>query len=169
METKTKTTKKVTAKAEKEEVKKPVAHEEEHKAEHKSAAPKKEKYYEAVGRRKQATARVRLFTKNKDITVNGRTLADYFPVLRLQKEAISPLDKMKIADKLGVSAKVSGGGIMAQSEAIRLGIARALMEFNPIFKKRLRKLDLLTRDSRVVERKKPGLKKARRAPQWNKR
>jgi len=171
------TTKKVTAKAEKEEVKKAVAHteetvaehKEEHKAEHKSAAPKKEKYYEAVGRRKEATARVRLFTKNKDITVNGRTLAEYFPVLRLQKEAISPLDKMKIADKLGVSAKVSGGGIMAQSEAIRLGIARALMEFNPIFKKRLRKLDLLTRDSRVVERKKPGLKKARRAPQWNKR
>lgn len=172
----TKTTTKKTTKAAKEEVKnvveETVATKEEvkveHKADHKSA-PKKEKYYEAVGRRKEATARVRLYTKNKDITVNGRTLADYFPVLRLQKEAISPLDKMKIADKLGVSAKVSGGGIMAQSEAIRLGIARALMEFNPIFKKRLRKLDLLTRDSRVVERKKYGLKKARRAPQWTKR
>lgn len=165
------TTKKAIAKTE--EVKKPVAHKEEskleHKAEHKSAAPKKEKYYEAVGRRKAATARVRLFTKNKEILVNDKPLAKYFTIARLQREAVSPLDKMKIADKLGVVAKVQGGGIMAQSEAIRLGIARALIEFNPIFRKRLRKLGLLTRDSRVVERKKPGLKKARRAPQWTKR
>lgn len=135
----------------------------------KSSAPKSNKYYEAVGRRKSASARVRLFTKNKDIVVNNRTLNDYFPVLRFQKEAVSPLDKMKIADKLGVVAKVTGGGIMAQSEAIKLGIARALVKFNPIFKKRLRKLGLLTRDARVVERKKYGLKKARRAPQWTKR
>ena len=135
----------------------------------KKSAHKKDHYYEAVGRRKSATARVRLFTKNKSIVVNEKPIEKYFTIARLQKVAISPLDMMKIADKLGVVAKVSGGGIMAQSEAIRLGISRALIEFNPVFKKRLRKLGLLTRDSRVVERKKPGLKKARRAPQWKKR
>ena len=135
----------------------------------KKGAAKKDRYYEAVGRRKSATARVRLFTKNKEITVNDKPLAKYFTVARLQREAVSPLDKMKIADKLGVIAKVQGGGIMAQSEAIRLGIARALIEFNPIFRKRLRKLGLLTRDSRAVERKKPGLKKARKGPSWSKR
>ena len=135
----------------------------------KSLAGKKDKYFEATGRRKSASARVRLFTKNKTITVNGKPLDTYLTVLRFQKEAVSPLDKMKIADKLGASIKVNGGGVMAQSEAIRLGIARALIKFNPVFKKRLRRLGLLTRDARIVERKKPGLKKARRAPQWKKR
>ncbi|MDI6717664.1 MAG: 30S ribosomal protein S9 [Patescibacteria group bacterium] len=135
----------------------------------KSAIVRKDKYFEAVGRRKSASARVRLFTKNKAITVNGKSLNDYFTIARFQKEAVSPLEKMKIADKLGAIIKVSGGGIMAQSEAIKLGIARALIKFNPIFRKRLRRLGLLTRDPRAVERKKPGLKKARRAPQWRKR
>lgn len=130
---------------------------------------RKEKYYEATGRRKSAIARVRLYTKIKTFIVNEKPINDYFSIERFQKEAISPLEKMKIMDKLGMSAKVKGGGIMAQSEAIKLGIARALINFNPIFKKRLRKLGLLTRDSRIVERKKYGLKKARRAPQWKKR
>lgn len=133
------------------------------------AAPKKEKYYEAVGRRKLATARVRIITKTKTIVINGKPLEKYFTVLRFQKSAISPIDQMKIGDKVGASVKVRGGGIMAQAEAVKLGIARALVEFNPIFKKRLRKLGLLTRDARAVERKKFGLKKARRAPQWTKR
>ncbi|MBI5401426.1 30S ribosomal protein S9 [Candidatus Wolfebacteria bacterium] len=135
----------------------------------KKPAVKKEKYYEAVGRRKEATARVRLFTKDRQIIVNGKPYEKYFTILRLQKEVVSPLEKMKITDKLGIVAKVSGGGIKAQAEAIRLGVSRALVEFNPIFRKRLRKLELLTRDARVVERKKYGLKKARRAPQWKKR
>ena len=130
---------------------------------------RKEKYYEAVGRRKSAIARVRLFTKIKETIVNEKPLESYFTVLRFQKEAVSPLEKMKIADKLGAIIKVKGGGTMAQSEAIRLGIARALIKFNPIFKKRLRRIGLLTRDARAVERKKYGLKKARRAPQWKKR
>ncbi len=76
---------------------------------------------------------------------------------------------MKIADKLGAIVKVKGGGIVAQAGAIQLGIARALIKFNAEFKKRLRRVDMLTRDSRMVERKKYGLKKARRAPQWKKR
>ena len=132
-------------------------------------APKKEKYYEATGRRKTAISRVRLYTKIKTFTVNEKPLEEYFKIVRLQKSAIEPIEKMKIADKLGASIKVSGGGSMAQSEATKLGIARALIKFNPIFKKRLRKLGFLTRDSRAVERKKYGLKKARKAPQWKKR
>lgn len=130
---------------------------------------KKEKYYEATGRRKTAISRVRLYTKVKTFTVNSKPLEEYFKMARLQKEAVSPIDKMKIADKLGASIKVVGGGQMAQADATKLAIARALIKFNPIFKKRLRKLGLLTRDARAVERKKYGLKKARRAPQWKKR
>ncbi len=130
---------------------------------------KKERYFEAIGRRKEAIARVRLYTKKSGLEVNGRDSQNYFPIERLQKKAFSPLEKMKITDKLGIVAMVKGGGINAQSEAISLGIARALTKFNPDFKKRLRRFGYLTRDARVVERKKYGLKKARRAPQWKKR
>lgn len=147
------------------------------KLEKKTAPVKKERYFEAVGRRKTAVARVRLFTKkinsevNEDsiIEINNKSMNDYFPILRLQKTILSPLEKMKIGDKLNVIAKVKGGGIKAQAEAVQLGIARTLLKFNPEFRKRLRRVDLLTRDSRKVERKKYGLKKARRAPQWKKR
>lgn len=130
---------------------------------------KKEHYFEAVGRRKTAVARVKLFTKKIGIEINDKNISDYFPILRLQKTVEAPLEKMKIADKLGAVVKVKGGGIMAQAEAIQLGIARALIKFNAEFRKRLRSVDMLTRDSRMVERKKYGLKKARRAPQWKKR
>lgn len=129
----------------------------------------KERYFEAVGRRKTAVARVRLYTKRTSFTVNDKDLEKYFPVLRFQKEAFAPLLKMKISDKLGVSVKVKGGGPSAQAGAIRHGISRALVKFNLEFKKRLRRVGYLTRDARMVERKKPGLKKARRAPQWKKR
>jgi small subunit ribosomal protein S9 len=135
----------------------------------KRSTGKKEKYFEAVGRRKTAVARVRLFTKMEGIKINNKTLKEYFGVERYEKDVESALEKMKIADKLGAIIKVKGGGPMAQSQAARLGIARALIKFNPVFQKRLRRLDLLTRDPRAVERKKPGLKKARRAPQWKKR
>lgn len=133
------------------------------------AVIKRERYFEAVGRRKTAVARVRLLTKKTNIEINSRSINDYFPILRLQKIVAAPLEKMKITDKLGAIIKVKGGGIKAQAEAIQLGIARALLKFNPEFRKRLRRIDLLTRDSRMVERKKYGLKKARRAPQWKKR
>lgn len=128
-----------------------------------------EKYYEAVGRRKTAIARVRLYTKRKEILINNRDYKQYFPLLRWQKIIEAPFEKMKILGKFGATIKVKGGGLNAQAEAIRLGIARALVKFNPDFKKRLRRAGFLTRDSRMVERKKYGLKKARRAPQWSKR
>ncbi len=133
------------------------------------SATKKEKYYEAVGRRKTSTARVRLFTKKKGFTINDKEYKEYFPILRLQKKVNIPFDKMNIEDKFGVSVKVVGGGINSQSDAIKLGISRALVKFNPDFKKRLRRVGLLTRDAREVERKKPGLRKARTAHQWSKR
>lgn len=135
----------------------------------KKAPQKKERYFEAVGRRKTAVARVRLFTKKIGVEINGKNITDYFPILRLQKTVEVPLEKMKIADKLGAVVKVKGGGITAQAEAVQLGIARALVKFNAEFRKRLRRVDMLTRNSRMVERKKYGLKKARRAPQWKKR
>jgi len=135
----------------------------------KESAIKPERYFEAVGRRKTAVARVRLFTKKTDIEANGKDLKVYFPTLRLQRAVTAPFDKMKIADKLGASIKLSGGGISAQAEAASLGISRALVKFNADFRKRLKRFGHLTRDSRAVERKKYGLKKARRAPQWKKR
>jgi len=140
-----------------------------HEKSEKAPVVKKERYFEAVGRRKTAVARVRLLTKKKDFVVNEKTLDKYFSLERLVKEVLRPLEAMKITDKLGASIKVSGGGINSQAEAIRMGISRALVKFNPLFMKRLRKLGFLTRDSRAVERKKYGLKKARRAPQWTKR
>jgi small subunit ribosomal protein S9 len=132
-------------------------------------AVKKERYFEAVGRRKTAVARVRLYTKKDGITVNGKNYTEYFPVLRYQKEAAVALEKMKIGDKLGAVIKVKGGGLSAQAEAVRHGIARALVKFNADFKKRLRRVGYLTRDPRMVERKKYGLHKARRGHQWRKR
>jgi len=137
--------------------------------EEKTPTTKKEKYFEAVGRRKTSVARVRLYSKKSGVIVNEKDYLEYFPILRLQKTVISPLEEMKIADKVGAVVKVKGGGIKSQAEAIRLGIARALVLYNPNFRKRLKRKRYLKRDSRVVERKKYGLKKARRAPQWQKR
>ena len=133
-------------------------------------AKKNLNYFEAIGRRKTATARVRLFTqKKKDIQINQKPYQDYFPVLSLQKTVIAPLKQIKCQDKFGVSVKVRGGGLSGQAEATRLGIARALVLVNPYFRKRLKKAGFLTRDPRMRERKKFGLKRARRAPQWSKR
>lgn len=129
----------------------------------------KERYFEALGRRKTAVASVRLFTKKNGFEVNGKDFEKYFPIVRLQKKITAPLEKMKITDKLGAVIKVKGGGLNAQAEAISLGMSRALVKFNADFRKRLRRFGYLTRDQRMVERKKYGLKKARRAPQWKKR
>lgn len=131
---------------------------------------KKAKYFEAVGRRKTATARVRLFTQGeKGMTINNKSYKVYFPVPSLQKTVKDPLEKIKWQDKFRISVVVRGGGLTGQAEAIRHGIARALVALNPDFKKRLRKLGFLTRDPRMRERKKFGLKRARRGPQWSKR
>ena len=131
---------------------------------------KKAKYFEAVGRRKTAVARVRFWTKGKnEFLINDKLYQEYFSVLRLQQIATDSLEKMKCLDKFRIQVLVKGGGIRAQAEAVRHGTARALVLFNPDFKKRLRKVGYLSRDPRMRERKKFGLKRARRAPQWQKR
>lgn len=128
------------------------------------------RYYEAVGRRKRAVARVRLFTKgDKEFIVNLKPYTDYFRTPELQGVASGALKKMKVEDKFSVSALVSGGGQSGQAEAVRHGISRALLRFNPDFQKRLKRVGFLSRDPREKERRKFGLKKARRAPQWSKR
>jgi len=129
---------------------------------------KNPKYYEAVGRRKTAIARVRLYNGEGEMMVNEKPLRTYFKTDRQRRDALLPIQELKLTS-ISFSAKVKGGGLPSQAEAIRHGIARALLLLNPVFRKRLRKLGFLTRDSRMVERKKYGLKKARRAPQWAKR
>jgi small subunit ribosomal protein S9 len=135
--------------------------------EHKVAAPKG-RYTEAVGRRKTAIARVRMFSGSGKITVNGKDIKAYFTLPRLVQDARSPLEQLKLTE-FDVTVVVSGGGIDAQAGAIRLGISRAIIAKTPDWKPRLRTMGFLTRDSRMVERKKYGLNKARRAPQWAKR
>jgi small subunit ribosomal protein S9 len=135
-----------------------------------SPKPKLDKYLEAIGRRKTARARVRLWTRGESaFLVNDKDYKEYFPGNELQQIASSALKKMKCYDKFKISTKVSGGGMHAQAEAVRHGISRVLIIFNENFQKRLRKAGYLTRDPRMRERKKFGLKRARRAPQWRKR
>jgi len=128
------------------------------------------KYFNAIGRRKTAIARIRLYLDgNNQIFVNDKDYRDYFQVESMQSKVKEPLDKMKITDKFNMSVIVKGGGLDSQAEAVRHGISRALIKLNETYKKRLRKEGLLTRDSRMKERKKPGLKRARKAPRWSKR
>jgi len=127
-------------------------------------------FFESVGRRKTAVARVRLQTQGqKEVLVNDKPIDKYFLIKELRQIAMASLEKMNCLDRFGVLVKVSGGGLNAQAEAIRHGIANALIKFSPEFRKRLKKVGFLTRDSRMTERKKPGLKRARKAPQWKKR
>lgn len=126
------------------------------------------RYHEAVGRRKTSTARVRLFTKGAGIVVNKKAYTDYFPT-QLQRIIDAPLRKMKTAEKFKIEILVSGGGVHSQAEAVRHGIARALVLFNSDFQKRLKRSGYLKRDPRKKERRKYGLKKARKAPRWSKR
>ena len=127
------------------------------------------KYYEGIGRRKAAIARVRLFSGAGDYQVNERPVANYFPVIRLFNQAMAPLKVTQNEARFTVSALVKGGGPIGQSDAVALGLARALLLVDQTFKPALRKAGLLTRDPRVKERKKPGLKKARKAKQYTKR
>ena len=122
-----------------------------------------------VGRRKSASARVRIFPGTGVVTVNGKPLAEYFPYAEWQEIVLAPLKLVSKDKNTDVTVKTDGGGKKGQATAIQLGIARALVIWNEDLKKTLKTMDLLTRDARVKERKKPGLKKARRAPQWSKR
>ncbi|MCE9541700.1 30S ribosomal protein S9 [Candidatus Kaiserbacteria bacterium] len=125
-------------------------------------------YTEAVGRRKTATARVRLTdAKTSSMTVNGKPAEDYFPLSSMVKTALAPMQELGAT--FSVSAHVRGGGHKAQAEAVRLGISRAMIELVPEQRKDLKAKGYLKRDPRAKERKKFGLKAARRAPQWSKR
>lgn len=128
------------------------------------------RYLEAVGRRKTAVARVRLFTQgSKEFVINKKPYKDYFTTSELQQVAAAALKRMKSLDRFKILVLVKGGGLYAQAGAVRHGTARVLVAFSPDFRKRLRRAGYLTRDPRVRERKKFGLKRARRAPQWRKR
>lgn len=130
----------------------------------------KEKSIErAVGRRKTAAARVRLVPGTGVVIVNGRLLADYFTLTLWQEKVLAPLTITGREKQLDVSVKISGGGISSQAEAVRHGIARALVKLNVDLRAILRAEGFLTRDQRAKERKKPGLRKARRGHQWRKR
>ncbi len=136
-------------------------------------ATKKEKYFYAVGRRKSAVARVRLYAqknlKENEVVINGKTIQEYVTVEELKESLLTPFVLTGQNKGFRVTIVVRGGGIRGQAEAIRLGIARALTLFDENLHPVLKSAKLLTRDARKVERKKPGLKKARRAPQWAKR
>ncbi|MBI5401145.1 MAG: 30S ribosomal protein S9 [Candidatus Yonathbacteria bacterium] len=128
------------------------------------------RYIEAVGRRKTSTARVRITEAPKESSViNGKDVPTYFPTLELQKIVNEAIEKSKVAGKFMVSVRVVGGGIHSQAEAVRHGLSRALVTFDEETRKRLKKLGFLKRDPRMKERRKFGLKKARKAPQWSKR
>lgn len=132
----------------------------------------KEKYFYATGRRKTAVAKVRVYEKGEKpgIIVNDLDLGKYFAENQtLVEKVYAPLNLFELKDKFTVTVKVLGGGIDGQAEAIRLGISRALLKIKEDYKHDLKLHGYLTRDPREVERKKPGLKKARRAPQWKKR
>lgn len=127
------------------------------------------KYFYGIGRRKRSIAKVRLYKGQGQIMINGKTIKEFCNI-RTERELIEePLKLTNNAKKFDITVMVTGGGVSGQSEAIRHGISRALLEAEPLSKITLKKAGLLTRDPRVKERKKPGLKRARRAPQFSKR
>ncbi|MDX1359140.1 MAG: 30S ribosomal protein S9 [Clostridia bacterium] len=125
--------------------------------------------YYGTGRRKKSVARVRLVPGNGQITINGRNIDEYFGLETLKVICRQPLVLTKTDGKFDVLVNVSGGGFTGQAGAIRHGISRALLEADPEMRPELKKAGFLTRDQRMKERKKYGLKKARRAPQFSKR
>jgi small subunit ribosomal protein S9 len=127
------------------------------------------RYYEAVGRRKRATARVRLYPGDGQIVVNDKNLQEYFGRPRDHMEVTAPLRLTDNEDRFNLSILVKGGGITGQAQAIRHGVSRALLLMDPNLRLILRRAGFLTRDPREKERKKPGLKRARKAPQYTKR
>ena len=128
-----------------------------------------QQYFAGTGRRKTSVARVRIYPGAQEVVVNGRTLQDALPRIVLQEVAMRPLTALGQIGKFGVQAKVEGGGVMGWAGAISHGIARALVQFDEELKPQLRRHGLLTRDARMKERKKYGLKRARKAAQNTKR
>jgi small subunit ribosomal protein S9 len=133
-------------------------------------------YFEGVGRRKASTARVRIYAESPrgelaagTVVVNGKPGQEYFPRLGDFQQVFEPLEATGLAGTFFVSVQVKGGGVTGQTGAVRQGLARALLKSDPDLRPVLRKGGFLTRDARVKERKKPGLKRARKAPQYTKR
>lgn len=127
------------------------------------------RYYEAVGRRKRAVARVRLYPGEGEIVINGKPLEEYFGRPQDWRDVMAPFVLTESQSRFNLSVLVKGGGITGQAHAIRHGISRALLRVDPESRAALRRAGFLTRDPREKERKKPGLKRARKAPQYTKR
>ena len=125
--------------------------------------------YSATGKRKRAIARVTIQPGKGEYVINGRTMEDMFPRITLQRDIRQPLEAVGYEDKIDVIASIHGGGVSAQADALRHGISRALVKADPNLRGELKRRGFLTRDPRVVERKKAGLKKARKRPQFSKR
>jgi small subunit ribosomal protein S9 len=123
----------------------------------------------ATGRRKESVARVRLLEGSGQVTLNGRSLEDYFPTMAARLRVMEPLNITQTQGRFDIVATLEGGGTTGQADALRLGVARALLVVDPELRPVLKKAGMLTRDSRIVESKKYGLRKARRAPQYTKR
>lgn len=128
-----------------------------------------EAIYGGTGRRKRSVARVNIMPGSGKFEVNGREISEYFPVEIIRQMALSPLALTQLSGRLDVRVKVHGGGISGQAGAIRHGLSRALIEYDSGLRPQVKQAGFLTRDARKVERKKYGLKKARRAPQFSKR
>ena len=126
-------------------------------------------YFYGTGRRKSSVARVRIYNGTGKITINDRDIDDYFGLETLKLIVRQPLNLTGTADKFDIVCRVNGGGVTGQAGAIRHGVARALLQFNAELRAELKKAGFLTRDPRMKERKKYGLKGARRAPQFSKR
>ena len=130
------------------------------------------KYYEGIGRRKRSSARIRIYLDEQssgDFEVNGKTVKDYFPRIGDIDILMGPLSDTNLASSVDVTVLVQGGGITGQTDAVRLGLARALVKYDENLRNILRSGGHMTRDPRVKERKKPGLKRARKAPTYTKR
>ena len=126
-------------------------------------------YYEGIGRRKTSSARVRIMTGNGQFIINDKQAADYFPRLRDMEKIMAPLLAAEMEGRFDISVKVQGGGITGQAGAVCHGLARALLKMDPELRPVMRAGGFLTRDARMKERKKPGLKRARKAPTYTKR
>jgi len=124
---------------------------------------------QSTGRRKTSVARVRIYDGTGEYTLNGRTMDDYFTDPELRRRAHEAFKITDLEGRYDINATLHGGGTTGQSDALRLGISRALIVIDPELRSALKREGMLTRDSRKVERKKPGLRKARRAPQFTKR
>ena len=136
----------------------------------KKSTKKEKEYFRAIGRRKTATAVVRLYKASKNsYSINGKDLAEYFKTADLKKIVTSAFETATPKNKFEVVVTTKGGGIHSQAEAVRHGISRALVLEDSLLRSVLKKAKMLKRDPRQVERKKFGLKKARKSPQWSKR